>query len=242
MTGEARQLPLPFPIRAEYAAADFIAAPSNREALAWLARAADWPFGRLVLYGPPGSGKTHLLHLWAAQAGARLFAGQALGLPPPSGSVGVDDADLAEEVALFHLINAAWEAGQPLLMTARAAPARWATRLPDLASRLRATTAAEIGPAEDALLRPLLARLLAARQLDVPMAMQAWLLDRLPREPAALMEAVARLDRAALAQGRGVSRALVAAVLAEMAPDRRAETAPDDEIYAPTSPQVPALL
>ncbi len=53
----------------------------------------------------------------------------------------------------------------PVLLAARAPPARWQFGLADLASRLRAITAVEIGPPEDTLLRILLARLLAERQL-----------------------------------------------------------------------------
>ena len=253
----ARQLPLPFPPRATYAAADFIAAPSNAAALAWLARPGDWPFGRLVLCGPSGSGKTHLLHLWCAQEQGILWSAQDVrGVPvlPASGPVAVDDADLADEEALFHLINAAQTARRALLLAGREAPSRWRTRLPDLASRLRASTAVAIGPAEDALLAPLLARLLADRQLDVPMALQAWLLIRLPRHPAALAEDVARLDRAALARGQGVSRALAAAVVNDMAGEAGGPEAgepeagepeaggPEDEILMHASPPAPAFL
>jgi chromosomal replication initiation ATPase DnaA len=158
---------------------------------------------------------------------------------PAAGPLAVDDADLAEETALFHLINAAMGAGRSLLLAGRLAPAHWGTRLPDLSSRLRASTAVGIGPAEDELLRPLLARLLAERQLDVPQAVQAWLLLRLPRHPAALAEAVARLDRAALAMGRGVTRALAAAVVNDMATEQDRVT---DEILPHPSPTAPALL
>jgi hypothetical protein len=42
----------------------------------------------------------------------------------------------------------------------------------------------------------------------VPQTVQDWLLLRLPRHPAALREAAARLDRAALAAGGGVTRGL----------------------------------
>jgi len=249
----ARQLPLPFPSRASYADVDFIPAPSNEAALAWLARPGDWPFGRLVLYGPPGSGKTHLLHLWCARHGhidtasgaktpATLWTAADLrGVPelPAAGALAVDDADLADETALFHVINAAMAAGRVLLLAGRAAPAHWGTHLPDLASRLRASTAIGIGPAEDELLRPLLARLLAERQLDVPQAIQTWLLLRLPRHPAALAEAVARLDRAALALGRGVTRALAATIVNDMATEHGRA---DDEILPHPSPTAPALL
>src|SRR6185312_17541468 len=91
--------------------------------------------------------------------------------------------------------------------------ARWPVRLPDLASRLRAIAAVEIGPPDDSLLRSLLARLLADRQLTVAPAVQDWLLLRLPRTPAALRETVARLDHAALVSGGRVTRALAASVL-----------------------------
>jgi len=68
-------------------------------------------------------------------------------------------------------------------------------------------------------LRTLLARLLAERQLAVSEAVQDWLLLRLPRRPAAIREAAARLDRAALATGGRVSRNLAAAVLASLESD-----------------------
>jgi chromosomal replication initiation ATPase DnaA len=88
--------------------------------------------------------------------------------------------------------------------------------LPDLASRLRATAAVEIAPADDTLLADLLGRLLVARHLAVPPGLRSWLLLRLPRTPAAIREAVARLDRASLAAGGAVTRPLAAAVLEEM--------------------------
>ena len=127
----------------------------------------------------------------------------------------VDQADSAPEEPLLHLLNAAAEAGLPVLLAARAAPARWQTKLPDLASRLRAVTAVEIAPPDDAMLRVLFASLLASRQLVVPEPVQNWLLLRLPREPAALREAACRLDEAALAAGRRVTQAIAAQILAE---------------------------
>jgi chromosomal replication initiation ATPase DnaA len=214
------QLPLPFQHQPTYAAADFLEAPSNEAALTWLNRAEDWPDQRLALWGEPGCGKTHLLRLWAGRRGAALLAAADVhGLPvlPASGGVALDDADtITDEPALLHLLNAAREAGLPVLLAARTPPARWPVRLPDLASRVRAVTAVEIMPPEESLLRALLLGLLADRQLAVRADLQDWLLLRLPRAPAALREAVARLDQAALAAGGGVTRPIAAAVLAAM--------------------------
>jgi chromosomal replication initiation ATPase DnaA len=222
----SQQLALKLPPRQCWAAADFLRAPCNAAALTWLDRTEDWPGGRLALWGEAGNGKTHLLHIWSERVGAVLWAGTSLhGLPdlPPCGGVALDDADASEdEAALLHLLNAAAEAALPVLLAARSPPSRWPTRLPDLASRLCAVSAVEIGAPDDDLLRALLLRLVRERQLVVAAAVHEWLLARLPRTPAALREAVARLDDAALASGTPITRALAAAALADMlgtAPD-----------------------
>lgn len=237
------QLPLPFSPGPRFVAADFREAASNEAARAWLGRTADWPGHRLLLWGAVGCGKTHLLHIWATRIGADLRAGPQLrGLPelPAAKGIAIDVADAVEdETALLHLLNAAAEAGLPVLLAARQPPSRWTTRLPDLASRLRAITAVEIGPPEDTLLRALLARLLAERQLRLPEAVQEWLLRRLPRTAAALQDAVARLDAAALEAHRDITVPLARDVLAELIaapPDEFSETA------GPPSRSDPPLL
>lgn len=213
------QLPLPFAHRERYRPDHFSAAPANEEALAWLDRTGEWPNGRLALWGEAGSGKTHLLHIWAGRVGATLLDGRALrGLPvlPAAGGIAVDHADAADQASLFHLLNAAAEAALPVLLAARSVPSRWPTGLPDLATRLRAIVAVGIGRPDDTQLRLLLARLFADRGIEVTEAMQSWLLLRLPRSPGALREAVARLDAAALARGSAVTRALALEAIADL--------------------------
>lgn len=212
----ARQLPLPLAPTESYAREDFLGDESNAEARAWLDRPGEWPNGRLLIWGPEGCGKTHLLRTAAARRGWRVLDGPALrGLPDP-GPAAVDDADcVPEDAALFHLINACAERGDPLLLAAREPPSRWRIALPDLASRLRATTAVAVALPGDDLLAALLAKLLADRQLRVGPEVQSWLLARLPRTPAALIEAVARLDQAGLAARLPVTRALARATLGE---------------------------
>src|SRR5215467_7045912 len=79
-----------------YAREDFIVAPGNREALAWIDRWPDWPAPALALGGPPGCGKTHLGKIWAARAGAQLIEGAALD--------GKSIADLSDLAATSHAI------------------------------------------------------------------------------------------------------------------------------------------
>ena len=201
---------LPFEHAASFAPADFVRDGSNALALTWLDDPARWPDRRLALWGGRGCGKTHLLHLWADRVGAVMIDGGALpDLASGFTALALDNADTAPEQALLHTLNQAVAGAIHVVLAAREAPARWPVRLPDLASRLRATTAVQIEPAEDSLLRTLLARQLSDRQLAVPAALRDWLLRRLPRTPAAIREIAARLDRAQLEQGTGVTRALL---------------------------------
>lgn len=215
-----RQFALPFIHEATYGTADFMDDDSNADARAWLD--APWPTSRLALWGEAGRGKTHLIHVWARRRGAAILSGASLNRSwalPATTAIAIDDADEAPEKPLLHLINVAAEENRAVLLASRTAPSRWGTRLLDLASRVRAVPAVEIGQPGEAMLAALFASLLSARQVVAPEGVQRWLLLRLPREPSALREAAARIDRASLAEGRRVSYALAAAVLQSLLSD-----------------------
>jgi chromosomal replication initiation ATPase DnaA len=219
MSSSRLQLALPFRHEANYDPRDFLPAASNQAALVWLERTGEWPERRLALWGQAGCGKSHMLAMWAARTGAVRLAGQALGGLddlPETGAVAVDDADAVEsDTRLLHLLNTARDRRLFVLLSGQTPPARWPVRLADLVSRLRSITPVEIGPPDDDLLRALLMRLLADRQLAVPCQVQAWLLQRLPRSPAALRRAVAHLDRASLESGRAITLPLASRLLTE---------------------------
>jgi chromosomal replication initiation ATPase DnaA len=238
----SRQLALPFARDEGYDAADFCPAPSNALAREWLARPEGWTNGRLILFGPAGSGKTHLLSIWATANQAEIHDGARLRFlaRTPTSPLAIDDSDIVSEPrALLHVLNAAAEAGQKVLLTARQPPARQSFKLADLASRLRASLAVEIGPPEDELLDMLLTRLAAERQLTISPSVRQFLLTHLPRTAASIREAIARLDHASLGRGIRISRALAASLLrelAEPAPD------PDDLLLNRHSPPQDGLL
>jgi len=212
------QQPLPFPVETRYGRADFLLSDSNCEALEWVERWPEWPARAFVLYGPPGSGKTHLAHLWRERAGAALIEGRALTKPEELPAiVAVDNADWAAERALLHLYNFCLEKGGSLLLTTSAAPAALPLALADLASRLRALPVAGIGPPDDELLAAVLLKHFADRGIGVAPGLVAYLVPRIERSLAAVAGIAAELDRRALAAGRPVTIRLARAVLAEAA-------------------------
>jgi chromosomal replication initiation ATPase DnaA len=199
---------------------DFLAGPPNAAALALIERWPDWPSRTILLRGPEGSGKSHLAAIWAHMAGARTLSPRALrGADVPialaTGALVLDNlADGGfDEAALFHLINLAREERAYLLITARSAPATWRIGLPDLASRLRALPVVALEAPDDALLRAVIVKLFADRQLAVDEGVVGFVATRIERSFAAARVAVARLDREALRLKRPVTRALAGELL-----------------------------
>jgi chromosomal replication initiation ATPase DnaA len=215
------QYPLDLGHRPALGVADFLVAPCNEAAVAWLDRWPNWPAPALALYGPPGSGKTHLAHVWRSRSGAVLIGPSTLttaSVPVALGAATaaiVDGADQADEEPLLHLYNLVAERRGHLLVVAGEAPARWAVALPDLRSRLVAAPAVEVGAPDDALLGSVLVKLFADRQLAVGEDVIAYLLPRLERTFEAAQAMAAALDSASLSAHRRITVALARAILKE---------------------------
>ncbi len=215
----AEQLTFDLPVRASLGRGDFFVSDANALALARVDGFQTWPNGKLVLVGAEGAGKTHLAHVWAGEVGAGMVAARDLGALDIGGvatSMVVDDADRTlpeDEAVLFHLHNHLASNGLSLLVTARTAPTRWSTALPDLRSRMEAAEVARIEPPDDALLTAVLMKLFNDRQIVVSPATITWLTTHMDRSFAEAQRVVAALDARALAEGRKVTRDLAQEVL-----------------------------
>ena len=214
-----RQRTFDWGVRPALGREDFLVAPCNEAAVAWLDRWPDWPGPALVIHGPPGSGKSHLAEVWRRRSGAEIIeaAGlaQAMSATERAPALVIDGLDVpVDERALLHTYNAIAERDGHLLLTAQSPPARWPLVLPDLASRLRLAPAAALGLPDDTLLAALMLKLFADRQIAVAPEVPAYVVPRVERTFEAVARLVDRLDRAALAEGRAVTVPLVRAVLA----------------------------
>jgi chromosomal replication initiation ATPase DnaA len=217
----SRQLGLDLGHRASLGREDFLVAPHNEAAVAWIDAWPDWPAAAVALHGPEGCGKTHLASVFAARAQAEF-------LDPPSivdalrrvldGSLRecvVENADGYEDAALLHLLNALAEKGGHALLTARTPPARWNVKLPDLKSRLRAIPAVPISAPGDESLAAILVKLFDDRQLRVEQPVIDWLVSHIERSFDGARRAVAALDAASLEKRREITVALAREILSD---------------------------
>jgi DnaA family protein len=194
---------------------NFIPGP-NRELLGhlnnWLAgEAAETA---LYIWGPPGSGKTHLLNALAAEAGGQLWNGTgeiAAELP----LIAVDDVEnLAEpaQIAVFDAYNRARAAGRRFVAAGENAPAGLSLR-EDLRTRLGWGLVYRLYPLSDADMQAALAGHAQALGFELDPAIANWLLTRASRNLGYLLQIVEALDRYSLQTRRRITLPLLKEIL-----------------------------
>jgi chromosomal replication initiation ATPase DnaA len=218
----AQQLTLDLGHRPVLGREDFLVAESNAAAVALIDQWPHWPSYGAVISGLKGSGKSHLAEVWRTTTGASYLPSDNLSVETlaflgnaPRIIVENLVANAFDETALFHTLNYVRQNGGHILITAEHWPLS-SVRLPDLISRLRALPAAVIEPPDDGLLRGVLVKLFADRQIPIDEQMIKYLLTRMPRSFEAARNIVAQIDAKALEAGVGVTRAFAGKVLADL--------------------------
>ena len=215
-----RQLPLGVQLGVSLRFETFHAG-SNGEAVAALRDLAAGSIRTpLWIFGPAGSGKSHLLQAACAEAGARgmTAAWLPLGAVGAEGSarlegfgqldlVALDDVDAvagdaAWERALFTFYNELQERRGRLVAAATSAPTALPFTLSDLASRFGASVVHRLAPLEEAEQAEALARRARHRGLELPEETLTFLTRRAPRDFAALCRLLDELDLESLAAQR----------------------------------------
>lgn len=192
--------------------------------------AATGPF--LYVFGPPGTGKSHLLQAACQAARQEGLAAACLPLDHPGLQPAILDAlecwdrialdgleavigQATWEEALFHLYNRLRDAGRGLLVAARHPPAELGIHLPDLASRLAWGASYRLRPLDEEDCAALLRHAARRRGLKLGEEAITYLLKRCPREPGYLLGLLGQLDQASLAHKKRPTLPLIRALIEE---------------------------
>lgn len=223
----SQQIPLALPVHSAQAREDLIVSEANRVAVELLDAWPDWPGSVAIIVGPPGSGKSHMARIWAQAAHAPVTMMRELDVSsqPATGNHVLEDAGSdaygdsdagsqeIDEEALFHLLNFVRSQRGHCLITSRTPPSDWNLALADLRSRLNAAQYVELGEPDDELLRQVVVKLLADRQLSLEPGVVSYLLTRMERSLAAANAVVSEIDRESLVRRSRITRAIAAAAL-----------------------------
>ncbi|HEV7394769.1 MAG TPA: DnaA regulatory inactivator Hda [Burkholderiales bacterium] len=181
----------------------------------------------LYLWGPPGSGRTHLLRaalarLEAAGSHVTYFASAPGETLPDSicemDAVAVDDVERLNEdaqVAFFNVYNAFRDTGRTLLAAGNAAPMQLALRA-DVVTRLGWGLVYEVHCLSDPEKAQALAEHAALRGFALQPDLIEYLLTHVRRDMPALLATVEALDRYSLSAKRAVTMPLLRELLSSL--------------------------
>ncbi len=203
---------------------DSFIAGGNAAALAALRAPQD--AATLYLWGPAGSGKSHLLRACAraSQAGgcraAAFDAAQPLPWPWDDAGLllldGCEAYDAARQHAAFALFVEAATAGVPVVAAGRLPPIDLPLR-EDLRTRLGAGPVFQLSPLSETETRSALQREAARRGIALSDEVVGYLLTRFARDLGSLMALLEALDAFSLAEKRSVTVPLLKQMLAQQA-------------------------
>jgi DnaA family protein len=217
-----RQLALNVQLGDDATLDNFLRFPCHGSLLAAIEAQLD-PMGEPLLYlaGPADAGKSHLLQAACHRAGARalyLPLSELTAVAAEEILQGLECLDLvclddlhtvagvdAWEYALFQLCNRAREQGCRLLASAAGAPRTLSLGLADLTSRLSWGVVYQLPPLSEQQRLAVLGFRAGRRGLELPSEVAQYIVSRAPRGLGALLELLARLDAASLAEQRRLS-------------------------------------
>lgn len=224
MSHALEQIPLDLGGRTALERQDFLVAPCNEDAVAWIDLWPEWPAPCLVLYGPIASGKTHLGAVWSEKSSAICVKASSINenvirdIVDMKHHVIIEDADnlignLDGEKGLFHLYNIFKEEGRSFMITLLEPPIRRSFALPDLASRLRAAPSVAIREPDEQLLIAVLVKLFSDKQIRVGEDVLKYIMPRIERSFEAVRDLVDEADRRAMLEQRKISIPLMRDIL-----------------------------
>lgn len=202
---------------------DNFVAGANAELVGRLrAMAVPGGFDMIYVWGPPGSGRSHLLAAVAQESAPRrptaLVAGADVGteLPvPPGGLVIIDDVENLSadaQQALFRTFNSARLVGLSLLLSGPLPPLRLELR-EDLRTRIGQSLIYEVKALDDDEKSAALRRHAMLRGMRVEDGLVQYLLRHGRRDLPSLMAVLDGLDRASLQQKRPATLPLLREVM-----------------------------
>ena len=213
------QLLLKFPSRKAYSKEDFYVSASNNEAFKLIESWPKWIKKAVNIFGPAGSGKTHLTSILKNKTSLITIESDKL-----------DDEiffkfklkevliieNLNENISenlLFSLYNVSLQDNKYLLITSKKPINKLNFKLVDLRSRLNSTTIIGIDLPSDELISVILSKNFSDRQIEVEKKHIDYIIKRIDRSYEKISQFILTLDKYSLKKGSPFALKLIKEVL-----------------------------
>jgi len=213
------QLILKFPTNKVYLKEDFYVSPSNKQAYDFINSWPKWIKRIVNIFGPTGSGKTHLASILKNKTTTFEIQSNKLNDKvflqfKTKEALIIENLDSKiSENLLFSLWNNALQDNKYLLITSNKPINTYKFQLPDLNSRIKSCISFGIKLPDDDLISVILAKSFSDKQIEVDKKHIDYIIKRIERSYEKISQFILILDKYSLKKGSPFSLKLIKEVL-----------------------------
>ena len=213
------QLILKFPTNKVYLKEDFFVSPSNQEAYDFINSWPKWIKKIVNIFGPPGSGKTHIASILKSKTPTLEIMSNALNdkiffeFKTKEALIIENLSEKISENLLFSLWNTAVQDNKYLLTTSTKPISAYRFKLADLKSRASNCVSIGIKLPSDDLISVILAKNFSDKQIKVEKKYIDYIIKRIDRSYEKISQFISILDKYSLKEGSPFSLKLIKEVL-----------------------------
>ena len=216
------QLILKFPSHQAYKREDFYVSPSNQEAYDFIISWPKWLKRIINIFGPPGSGKSHLASILRSKTSYLQINSNELNEKiftryKTKEALIIENLDeKISEKLLFALWNVAIQDNKYLVITSKKPIASYKFKLKDLSSRVKSSLIIGLNLPSDDLISVIIAKSFSDKQIKVEKKHIDYIIKRIDRSYEKISQFILILDKYSLKKGKPFSLKLIKEVLKMM--------------------------
>ncbi len=213
------QLILKFPAGNAYKKEDFYVSPSNEEAYNFINSWPKWVKRIVNIYGPSGSGKSHLasilknkttcLQVFSNELSEKCF----LKFKTKEALIIENLNEKVSQNLLYSIWNTALHDNKYVLITSKKPITSYSFNLPDLKSRIESSLIIGINLPSDDLISVIIAKNFSDRQIKVEKKHIDYIIKRIDRSYEKISQLILTLDRYSLKKGSPFGLKMIKEVL-----------------------------
>ena len=209
------QLLLKFPNKKNYLKEDFYVSSSNNQAFDIINTWPKWLKKNINIFGPSGSGKSHLVSIIEDKApcvktyGANISEKVFLKFKTKEILIIEDLDNLISENILYSLFNYASQSNKSILITSKKSITSYNFSLADLKSRAHSSLIVEIKLPSDDLINVILSKNFSDKQITVDKKHIEYIIKRIDRSYEKISKFITTIDNYSLKKGKPFSLKII---------------------------------
>ena len=213
------QLIFKFPFRTSYFEKDFFVSSNNFEAYKLIESWPKWPDKKINIYGPKGSGKTHLINILSKKTKlliieANHFDQKVIEVIEKYNCIVIENYEgNIDEKLLYSTLNHIIQLNKNLIINSLKSIKLINIDLPDLKSRLNSFTEVGIKLPTDDLLRVIISKTFSDKQIQLSNNHLEFIIKNIERSYEKISKFTKDVDNISLSTGKSININLIKKVL-----------------------------